>query len=161
MMRKFRLKPIAFSLLYLFSHASLAGEDALKLKTVLSLSLSSGQQEALPIFIEAESIEGQDAEKITAQGSAVLRKRGQAIFADRLTYFLPEDEIEAEGNVRLEQRGTSSQGPKLKLTVERETDFCDRPQFGSQQIHGRGNAEKLCFEGRQQFRLEQANYTAC
>ena len=161
MMRKFRLKPIAFSLLYLFSHASLAGEDALKLKTVLSLSPSSGQQEALPIFIEAESIEGQDEEKITAEGSAVLRKRGQAIFADRLTYFLPEGEIEAEGNVRLEQRGDSAQGPKLKLNVERETGFFDTPQFQLQQNHGRGNAEKLFFEGPQQFRLEQANYTTC
>jgi LPS-assembly protein len=161
MMRKFRLKPIAFSLLYLFSHASLAGEDALKLKMVLSLSPSSGKQEALPIFIEAESIEKQDEEKITAQGSAVLRKHGQAIFADRLTYFLPEDEIEAEGNVRLEQRGTSAQGPKLKLNVERETGFFDTPQFQLPQIHGRGNGEKLFFEGPQQFRLEQANYTTC
>ncbi|MFI4922740.1 MAG: LptA/OstA family protein, partial [Burkholderiales bacterium] len=117
MMRKFCLQPIAFSLLYLFSHASIADEDALKLKPDQRLNPPPGQQEALPIFIEAESIEGQDEEKITAQGSAVLRKRGQAVFADRLTYFLSEDEIEAEGNVRLEQRGNSVQGPKLKVNT--------------------------------------------
>ena len=160
-MRKFRLKPIAFSLLYLFSHASLADEDALKLKPNLSLSPPSRQQEALPIFIEAESIEGQGEEKITAEGSAILRRREQAVFADRLTYFLSNDEIEAEGNVRLEQRGDSVQGPKLKVNAESETGFFDTPQFQLQQNHGRGNAEKLFFEGPQQYRLEQANYTTC
>jgi LPS-assembly protein len=160
-MHKFRLKPIAFSLLYLFSHASLANEDALKLKLDLGLSPPSGQQEALPIFIEAESIEGQGEEKITAQGSAVLRKRGQAIFADRLTYFLLEDEIEAEGNVRLEQRGDSVQGPKLKVNVERNTGYFDAPEFNLQKNQSRGYASQLFFEGPQQYRLEQAHYTTC
>ncbi|HEY6282035.1 MAG TPA: LPS-assembly protein LptD, partial [Burkholderiales bacterium] len=171
-MRIFRLKPIAFSLIYLFSHASLADEDALKLKPDLGLRPPSGQQEALPIFIEAESIEGQGEEKITAQGSAVLRKRGQAIFADRLTYFLSEDEIEAEGNVRLEQRGDSVQGPKLKVNVERNTGYFDSPEFRLQQnqsggsatplfFESRGTASQLFLEGPQQYRLEQANYTTC
>ncbi len=160
-MRMFRLKPIAFSLLYLFSHASLADEDALKLKLDLGLSPPSGQQEALPIFIEAESIEGQGEEKITAQGSAVLRKRGQAIFADRMTYFLSEDEIEAEGNVRLEQRGDSVQGPKLKVNIERDTGYFNAPEFNLQQNQSRGYASQLFFEGPQQYRLEQAHYTTC
>lgn len=160
-MRIFRLKPIAFSLLYLFSHASLADEDAHKLKLDLGLSPPSGQQEALPIFIEAESIEGQGEEKITAQGSAVLRKRGQAIFADRLTYFLSEDEIEAEGNVRLEQHGDSVQGPKLKVNVERNTGYFDSPEFKLQKNQSRGNASQLFLEGPQQYRFELVNYTTC
>lgn len=161
MMRKLCLKPVAFSLLYLFSHASIADEDALKLKLDLRLYPPPRQQEALPIFIEAESIEGQNEEKITAQGSAVLRRRGQAVFADRLTYLLPEDEIEAEGNVRLEQRGDSVQGPKLKMNTERETGYFDSPEFMLQQNQSRGSASQLFFEGPQQYRLEQANYTTC
>ena len=161
MMRKFCLKPFAISLLYLFSHASIADEDALNLKPDLRLNPPPGQQEALPIFIEAESIEGQDEEKITAEGSAVLRRRGQAVFADRLTYLLSEDEIEAEGNVRLEQRGDSLQGPKLKVNIERETGYFDSPELMLQQNQSRGSAFKLFFEGPQQYRLEQANYTTC
>ena len=161
MMRKFCLQLIAFSLLYLFSLASIADEAALKLKPDRRLNPPPGQQEALPIFIEAESIEGQDEEKITAQGSVVLRKRGQAIFADWLNYFLSEDEIEAEGNVRLEQRGDSVQGPKLKLNTERETGYFDSPDFMLQKNQSRGNASQLFFEGPQQYRLEQVNYTTC
>ena len=161
MMRKFCLQPIAFSLLYLLSHASMADEDALKLKPDGRLNPPPGQQEALPIFIEAESIEGQDEEKITAQGSVVLRKRGQAIFADWLNYFLSEDEIEAEGNVRLEQRGNSVQGPKLKVNTERETGYFDSPDFMLQKNQSRGNASHLFFEGPQQYRFEQVNYTTC
>lgn len=161
MMRKFGIQPIAFSLLYLFSHASIADEDALNLKLDLRLNPPPGQREALPIFIEAESIEGQDEEKITAQGTVVLRRRGQAVFADRLTYVLPEDEIEAEGNVRLEKRGDSVQGPKLKVNIERETGYFDSPELMLEQNQSRGSASQLFFEGPQQYRLEQAKYTTC
>lgn len=161
MMRKFCLKPFAISLLYLFSHASIADEDALNLKPDLRLNPPPGLREALPIFIEAESIEGQDEEKITAEGSVVLRRRGQAVFADRLIYFLPEEEIEAEGSVRLEQRGDSVQGPKLKVNIERETGYFDSPELMLQRNQSRGSASQLFFEGPQQYRLEQANYTTC
>ncbi|MGH8757687.1 MAG: LPS-assembly protein LptD, partial [Burkholderiales bacterium] len=131
------------------------------MKPDLRLNPPPGLREALPIFIEAESIEGQDEEKITAEGSVVLRRRGQAVFADRLIYFLPEEEIEAEGSVRLEQRGDSVQGPKLKVNIERETGYFDSPELMLQQNQSRGSASQLFFEGPQQYRLEQANYTTC
>ena len=161
MMRKFRLQTVAFSLLYFFSHASIADEDAPKLKPDLRLNPATGQQEALPVFIEADSIEGRDEEQITAQGSAVLRRYGEAVFADRLTYFLSEDEIEAEGNVRLEQRGNSVEGPKLRVNIERETGYFDSPEFTLQKNQSRGSASRLFLEGPQLYRLEQANYTTC
>ncbi|HVS27063.1 MAG TPA: LPS-assembly protein LptD [Burkholderiales bacterium] len=158
-MRKFQ--PIAFSLLCFFSHGALADEDALKLKLERAVNPAPKQQEATPLFIEAETIEGRDEEEITAQGAVVMRRLGQTVFADRLTYRLQEDEIEVEGNVRLEQHGDLVQGPKGKINLERETGFFDTPDFFLQEKHGRGNADKLFLEGPQQYRLEQAYYTTC
>jgi LPS-assembly protein len=170
-MRKFRIQPIVFSLLCLFSHASAADEDALKLKPDLGLNPPS-REETLPVFIEADTIEGQNEEHVTAQGSAELRRHGEAVFADRMTYFISEDEIEAEGHVRVEQRGASVEGPKVKLNIERDTGYFDSPEFKLQQkqakgsttslsFEGRGSASELFFEGPQLYRLEQANYTTC
>ena len=160
-MCKVRLKPIAFSLLCFFSHGALADEDPLKLKLERHVNPAPKQQEATPLFIEAETIEGRGEEEITAQGAVVMRRLGQAVFADRLTYRLQEDEIEVEGNVRLEQHGDLVQGPKGMINFARETGFFDTPDFFLQEKHGRGNADKLFLEGPQQYRLEQAYYTTC
>ena len=160
-MRKVRLKSAAFLLLCFFSHGSLADENALGLKLERHINPDPKQQEATPLFIEADSIEGRDEEEITAQGSVVMRKLGQAVFADRLTYRLQEDEIEVEGNVRLEQYGDVVQGPKGMINFALETGFFDTPDFFLQERHGRGNADKLFLEGPQQYRLEQAYYTTC
>ncbi|MGH8752019.1 MAG: LPS-assembly protein LptD [Burkholderiales bacterium] len=160
-MRKFPLKAIAFLLLCWFAHGALADEDAPRLKLERSLNPPSRQPEAVPLFIEAESIEGQGQDQLTAQGQAVMRKRGQSVAADRLIYRPQEDEIEATGNVRLQQHGDSIEGPKLKLNTESEIGFFESPQFTLQERHGRGHADKLLLEGPQQYRLEQAYFTAC
>jgi len=160
-MEKLRPTSIAFLLLCLFSHTSNADEDALKLKLDMRLNPSPKLQEALPVFVEADRIEGTGQEKITAQGSAVLRRDGEAVFADRLTYFISEDEIEAEGHVRLEQRGSSVQGPKAKFNIERDIGYFESPEFSLQKNQSRGSAGNLLLEGPEIYHLEQANYTTC
>ncbi|MGH8742659.1 MAG: LPS-assembly protein LptD, partial [Burkholderiales bacterium] len=160
-MCKVRLKSTAFLLLCIFSQGSLADEDALGLKLERRINTVPKQREATPLFIEADSIEGRDEEEITAQGSVVVHRLGQAVFADRLTYRLQEDEIEVEGNVRLEQHGNVVQGPKGMFNLTQETGFFDTPEFFLQEKHSRGNADKLFLEGPQQYRLEQAQYTTC
>ena len=160
-MPKLGPQPIAVLLLFLFFHAAIADEDVLKLKLDLRLHPPSRVKESLPIFVEADSIEGQNQEKISAQGSAVLRRYGEAVFADRLTYNLFEDEIDAEGQVRLEQFGNLIQGTKAKFNIERDLGYFDSPEFYLQKNQSRGSASLLLLEGPEKYRLEDANYTTC
>jgi len=59
-----------------------------------------------PMFLVADTIEGRAGEITEAEGDVELRKAGSLLFADKLTYRLLDDEVEATGNVRLLQEGT-------------------------------------------------------
>jgi len=113
------------------------------------------------VLIEAERIEGRQEQEVEASGKAELRKGDQTISADRMKYFQNTNEVEAEGKVRLEQRGNVLEGTRLKLNLDKETGQLEQPDFRLLDNNSRGNAEKLQFEGKGNYRLQQSSYTTC
>ncbi|MDD5242198.1 MAG: LPS assembly protein LptD [Sulfuricella sp.] len=128
----------------------------------LTLSPPPGTQ-STPIFISAMLIQGHQDAETEAIDDAELRQWGQVVTADRLRYSKPEDELHAVGNVRIDQKGDVTEGPELKMQMERKEGFMQQPVFQlNQQIPpGRGDAKMLLFEGENQYRLEDARYTTC
>ena len=60
----------------------------------IAASATSKQEDKYPLFIAADTIEGQNDEVATAEGHVELRKIDALLFADRLTYRPLEDEVE-------------------------------------------------------------------
>jgi lipopolysaccharide assembly outer membrane protein LptD (OstA) len=56
-------------------------------------------------------VEGQTENQVVASGEVEVRKRGQAIFADRVVYQQISKELVANGAVRVEQNGHQNTGP--------------------------------------------------
>lgn len=141
-------------------------EDAeplpLKPSPNLTLSPPPGTQ-STPIFIRAMRIQGHQDIETEAIDEAELRQWGQIVTADRLRYNKPEDELYAQGNVRIEQKGDITEGLELKLQMEKKEGFMKQPAFQlNQQVPpGRGDAKMLLFEGENQFRLDDVRYTTC
>ena len=67
--------------------------------------------------------------EFNAEGEAELRKIGTVVNADRLTYWPIDDEIEAEGNARLEQGEDLITGPKMRLKLEDQVGFFEQPSY--------------------------------
>ena len=103
-MRHIALQPLSVvALLVVAGSAHAAGSGlGLKLDPVLSAP-APGSDERLPVFIDADEIRGRQERDIEARGAARLRTRGKAVFADWLMYQTGPDEVEAVGNVRMEQ----------------------------------------------------------
>ena len=82
-------------------------------------------------------------------GEAELRQWGQIISADLLRYNKPEDEVFAQGNVRIDQKGDITEGPELKLKLENKEGYLQQPvfQMTQQKPAGRADAKILLFEG--------------
>lgn len=139
-----------------------AGALQLKPNSKLTLTPPPGTR-SVPIFIQALRIQGHQDLETEAIGEAELRQWGQVITADRLRYTKPDDELFAEGNVRIEQKGDVTTGPELKLILEKKEGYMKQPAFElTQQIPaGRGDAQMLLFEGENKYRLEDARYTTC
>lgn len=128
----------------------------------LTLTPPPGTQ-STPIFIRALRIQGHQDIETEAIGETELRQWGQIVTADRLSYNKPEDELHAQGNVRIDQKGDITEGFELKLQMEKKEGFMKQPAFQlSQQIPpGRGDAKMLLFEGENKYRLDDARYTTC
>ena len=97
-----------------------------------SAALSSGaaaDDDARPAFLSAQRVGGDAEREIIAEGNAELRKTGAIVNAERMTYWPVEDEVEAEGEVRLAQKQDVVAGPKMRLKLESQLGFFEQPEF--------------------------------
>ena len=160
-----------------------------------------------PVFLSAHRMGGLVDREFIAEGDSELRKIGTVVNSDRLIYWPIDDEVEAEGNVRLEQGEDLMTGPKMRLKLEDQIGYFEQPSYflkrqpqpgskaatdkayaasysGLQNVdsvnsgfalaraldstnkapamtEARGNADRLDFEGENQFRLINGTYTTC
>jgi len=133
--------------------------------------------EPLPLFIEADKIQGRNDRETEAEGDVRLRQRGKAVFADWLRYDKPDNEITAVGHVRMDQGGDVTEGEKLRYNLETGRGLMEKPRYTLTpaapvappgtgvppfaETDARGAAERLLFEGPGQYRALQAQYTTC
>src|SRR5688572_29026987 len=134
-MHRIRRKHITLAVLCALPLAAKA-EDAAKpgegiqLKPSRSLlSLPAAREEPVPVFIEADRLEGETEKEARAEGNVELRRLGQSVYADRLRFDTPRQELEASGNVRLEYEGSVLQGERLRFNLRTERGFMDQPVF--------------------------------
>jgi len=148
-------------------------EQGLKLKPQPGLMLIPPDNgDEVPLFIEADRLQGTQDKEIEAYGSARLRKRGQAFFADWMRHDTPTDVLTAKGNVRIEQGREIIEGDSLRYEMATDRGYMEQPRYmlvstppGSSprisDTDGRGTAERLLFEGPGQYRVQTASYTTC
>jgi LPS-assembly protein len=115
----------------------------------------------VPVYVEADHIEGSSQKTVELVGDVKLRRRGQAVFSDWMLYDVPEDEVYAIGNVRLFQRGSVLQGTKARINLETDVGFVDDPRYSIAQTGGYGEGTRLNLEGDGRLSFENANYTTC
>ncbi|SCY18984.1 LPS-assembly protein [Nitrosospira sp. Nsp13] len=119
------------------------------------------KKEARPVFVSADRLEGHTGQEIDAIGKAELFNGDQFISADRMKYHQDTDIAEAQGGVRVEQRGDILEGSQLKFNLVDKTGQLSDPNYRLKDASSRGNANMLLFEGEDRYRLRQATYTTC
>jgi LPS-assembly protein len=138
-------------------------------------------------WITADRIEGETNEATRATGNVELRKAQTTLLADSVTYRPLEDEIVAEGNVRLTQPGTEVSGPYLRLRQSTQRGYFDTasyriirtlenmedahtptpglvvplPALPSRESVIHGDARRINFEGENQFHIEDGTFSTC
>ena len=82
-----------------------------------------------PLFVSADLIEGQADDMTVAEGNVELRKTGSLILADRLTYRMLDDELEAFGSVRVLQDGAEINTPHLKMKLDEQIGSAENVSY--------------------------------
>lgn len=85
-----------------------------------------------PTFLIAENIEGRTNQETVAIGEVELRKSGSLMFAEKMTYWPLEDEVEAVGKVRLLQEGMEVNTPYLRMKLSEQLGFAEQLDYRMQ-----------------------------
>jgi LPS-assembly protein len=129
-MHRIPIRRVTLAVLCVTPIAAVAAEDGIALKPQRSLmSLPAAREEPVPVFIEADRLEGTTEKEAHAEGNVQLRRSGQAVFADRLDYDVGREEVDASGNVRFEYQRDVLEGDRIKLNLGTERGFIERPSF--------------------------------
>ena len=140
------------------------GSGGLNLKLQPSLiRIPPGNKDPVPLFVDADNLQGHHEREIEAEGTVRLRKRGKAVAADWLRYDKQDEELQARGNVRLEQRGDVMEGTELNYNLATERGALEKPKYRVQvnATTGRGEGDRLVFEGENKYRMLAGSYTTC
>jgi LPS-assembly protein len=134
----------------------------LKLERELGAGRAPGAAPApTPTYARARRIEGEVDERVVLQGAAEVRRAGTVLRGDRITYTVPTDELQVEGNARVYRDGVAFFGPSLRLRVDAQTGAMPEANFSYAQRGGHGSAKLLEFLGQERVRLFDASYSTC
>jgi LPS-assembly protein len=87
------------------------------------------KDDSYPTFLIAEHIEGRTNEETVATVDVELRKSGALVFADKMTYWPLEDEVEASGRVRMLQEGMEVDTPYLRMKMSEQIGFAEQLDY--------------------------------
>lgn len=150
-------------------------EEGVKLRPQSWLLPDPQTPEEVPLFIEADRMQGVQDKDFEAFGNVRLRKRGQSFGADWMRHDVARDVLDAKGNVRIEQGREIIEGSVLRYEIATDRGFMEKPSYqlistpprgpaGSGPLppfDARGTAERMLFQGPGRYRVETAEYTTC
>ncbi len=114
-----------------------------------------------PVFIEANRIDGYYEQEVEATGAVELKHGEKTLTAERIKYFQQTEDTEIEGVFRLDRPKDVLEGADLKLNLETEVGQMSTPNYYIKEGGGRGTGDKMFFEGKGHYRLENGSYTTC
>ncbi|OYY81376.1 MAG: LPS biosynthesis protein, partial [Hydrogenophilales bacterium 16-62-9] len=138
-----------------------AAADGLVLKKDVELSGSTAAGKAGPMFVSADRIESTAPNVIEASGRVEARQAGNNFFADWLRYDTTLSQVQARGQVRMEQPTLLVEGDSLRLNINDYSGELTQPVYQLTDQPGRGNAERIDFIDKYRYTLKDATYTTC
>jgi LPS-assembly protein len=133
----------------------------LRMQETLLPPVAPTTNEELPIFIEADRIQGVQGKELEAIGNVMIRRRGQVLTTDKLYYSFPENAVTATGHVRIERLGDVVTGDRANYDLDTSAGSVDNPTYYFRQFGARGKAKRLLIEDRDVYHAERATYTNC
>lgn len=115
----------------------------------------------LPTTVEADQMTGRP-DRVLNLDKDVDLKRGQTeVKADKATYRIIENEVEAHGCVRMNRYGDEYTGDDLKLNMDSGQGFLTNPTYKLGINGGHGTAQRFDFEDEDRAKAVTGTYTTC
>lgn len=152
---------LRFALPVLLFPALSAAADGLVLKKDVELAGSTVAGKSGPLFLTADKIESLAPNIIEASGQVEARQAGNNFYASWLRYDTTLNQVQARGQVRLEQPALLVLGDSLLLNLDDYSGELTQPVYHLLAQNGRGRGAHIDFIDRNRYKLKDATYTTC
>ncbi|KAF3997769.1 LPS-assembly protein LptD [Glaciimonas immobilis] len=115
----------------------------------------------LPITVEADQMTGRPDRVLNLDSNAELKRGQTEVKADKATYRIVENEVEAHGCVRMNRYGDEYTGDDLKLNMDSGQGFLTKPTYKFGINGGHGGAERYDFVDEDHAKAITGTYTTC
>lgn len=163
-MAPYRLLPLTVALAV--AGTSWADGDTVVLKPSADTTPAPGKpgKRQSPVLFDADHITGFGRDHLLAEGRVAASTGGESFEADRVKYDPQTNEITADGNVVLRQGKNRLECDALHLKITEQLGEAVPAHFylvTQKGQPGRGDADKLVFDGPNQYQLDNARFTTC
>ena len=114
-----------------------------------------------PTFVFGDRISGRTDLETIIDGNAEVRRGKNAIRADRIEYYQPDDQVTSRGNVRINSGGNLFSGPELQLKIDTFEGYFLSPSYRFLSNGGNGTAGRIDFIDDQRMVAREATFTTC
>lgn len=119
------------------------------------------EEENAPATVSAERMTGRPDREIILEQDVEIIRGPTTINADKATYRVMEDEVEAAGNLRMRRFGDTFTGDELRLRIEEGRGYVLNPTYHLELNNARGEAERIDFESRDHATITDGTYSTC
>lgn len=111
--------------------------------------------------IHAEQMTGRPDREVHLERDVEVTRGPMTINADKATYNILDDEVEAEGNIRMRRFGDRYTGDELKLKMDTGKGYVTNPTYSLERNHAAGNADRINFEAQDRATVVDGTYSTC
>ncbi|MGS0743074.1 LPS-assembly protein LptD [Glaciimonas sp. GG7] len=115
----------------------------------------------LPTTVEADQMTGRPDRVLNLDNNAEVTRGQTDVKADKATYRIVENEVEAHGCVRMNRYGDEYTGDDLNLNMDSGQGFLTNPTYKFGINGGHGTAERYNFEDENRAKAIAGTYTTC
>nr|WP_225984692.1 LPS-assembly protein LptD [Noviherbaspirillum aerium] len=144
----------------------LAATIAVAATPTLASAQAAGQAAAedeknAPATVSAERMSGRPDREVILERDVEIIRGPTTVNADRATYRVVEDEVEASGNIRMRRFGDTYTGDEMRLRLEAQEGYVTHPTYRLQLNNAQGGAQRIDFEGEDRATVTEGTYSTC
>jgi LPS-assembly protein len=111
--------------------------------------------------VSAEQMTGRPDRELVLDRDVEIIRGETTVSADHATYWVSEDEVEVNGNVRMTRFGDRYTGDKMRIKMDTGVGYVTNTTYLMQESNGQGRAERINFEGEDRAVVVGGTYSTC
>jgi LPS-assembly protein len=113
------------------------------------------------VVVQAEEINGRPDREVKLERNVEIVRGETRVTADRACFNYVEDQVGADGNVRMWRFGDSYKGDKLELNLSSGKGYVLRPEYKMELNNAQGTASRLEFLSENEAFVTNGTYSTC